>query len=279
MLRRIAAAAAAALALAAPASGADKVKVDIVWLQLQREAPPVLSNLDPDPEDLGVAGARRGLTDNAATGRFLGHDYALTEITVAPGDDPGPAFEQALAAGQGAGVPGFGEAVAEGYFKLLSYKDEYEVARLHTETLETALAEAFGDHGKVTYHLAPPILGRKDAEGLPRKSEFGPWMGKAFRMLARLKVLRGTPLDPFGRTAERRLERRMIKDYERLVRELIAALTVENGSVAVDLARLPLKIRGFGHVKLANAERAAEERTVLLAQFRTGGTPMPQAAE
>ena len=185
---------------------------------------------------------------------------------------------KAQAAEDGAGVQGFAEAVAEGYFKLLSYKDEYEVARLHSQTLDTALAEAFGSHGKVTYHLAPPILGRKDGEGRPRKSEFGPWMAKAFRILARFKMLRGTPLDPFGRAAERRMERAMIKEFQTMVAEVIPALTPENAPLAVELARLPLQVRGFGHVKQENAERVAEERAALLAQFRSGEAPITQAA-
>jgi indolepyruvate ferredoxin oxidoreductase len=173
----------------------------------------------------------------------------------------------------------FAGAVAEGYFKLLSYKDEYEVARLHTETLEAALAEAFGDVSRVTYHLAPPILARKDSEGRPVKSEFGPWMARAFRILARFRFLRGTPLDPFGRSAERRAERRMIRDYEAMIEETLGKLDAANASTATELARLPLKVRGFGHVKMDNAERVAEERAVLLEQFRAGGMPVPQAAE
>ena len=177
------------------------------------------------------------------------------------------------------GGGGLTEAVAEGYFKLLSYKDEYEVARLHTETLDAALAEAFGDVGRVTYHLAPPILGRKDSEGRPVKTEFGPWMARAFRILARFKFLRGTPLDPFGRSVERRMERRMIRDYVALIGEILDKLDAANVETATDLARLPLRVRGFGHVKLANAERVAEDRAALLEQFRSGGMPVPQAAE
>jgi len=177
------------------------------------------------------------------------------------------------------GATGLTEAVAEAYFKLLAYKDEYEVARLHTETLETALSEAFDNVRRVTYHMAPPILGRKDSEGQPVKSEFGPWMGKALRLLARFRFLRGTPLDPFGYSAERRMERQMIRDYEKLVGELLGKLDASNAPIAVELARLPLQVRGFGHVKLANAQRAAEERMVLLEQFRSGAAPVPQAAE
>jgi indolepyruvate ferredoxin oxidoreductase len=179
---------------------------------------------------------------------------------------------------EAAGVTGVAEAVAEGYFKLLAYKDEYEVARLHAETLEAALGEAFEGVRRVTYHLAPPILGRKDAEGRPVKTEFGPWMGRVFRALARLRFLRGTPFDPFGYAAERRMERRMIRDYERLMKELLAGLDARNAPAAVELARLPLKVRGFGHVKRANAERAAAEREALLQRFRAGEA-VPQAAE
>ncbi|MFQ5567399.1 MAG: DUF6537 domain-containing protein, partial [Paracoccaceae bacterium] len=186
---------------------------------------------------------------------------------------------RAQEAEQALGVSGFAEAVAEGYFKLLSYKDEYEVARLHTETLDKALADAFDHVGRVTYHLAPPILGRKDSDGRPVKTEFGPWMARAFRILSRFRFLRGTPLDPFGRSAERRLERRMIRDYEALIGELLEKLTPANAEMATELARLPLQVRGFGHVKLASAERVAQERAALLERFRSGKTPVPQAAE
>ncbi|HUF85867.1 MAG TPA: indolepyruvate ferredoxin oxidoreductase family protein [Thermohalobaculum sp.] len=176
------------------------------------------------------------------------------------------------------GVSGFAEAVAEGYFKLLAYKDEYEVARLHAETLDAALGEAFDGVRRVTYHLAPPILGRKDSEGRPVKTEFGPWMGRVFGALARLRFLRATPLDPFGYSAERRMERRMIRDYQALIGELLGGLDPRNARLATELARLPLKVRGFGHVKRANAERAAAEREALLERFRAGET-VPQAAE
>ena len=99
------------------------------------------------------------------------------------------------------------------------------------------------------------------------------------RLLARLRFLRGSLFDPFGYTAERRMERRMIRDYEKLIGEILGKLDAANAGVATELARLPLQVRGFGHVKLANAERVAEEREVLLGQFRSGGTPVPKAAE
>ncbi|MEM1385017.1 MAG: indolepyruvate ferredoxin oxidoreductase family protein [Pseudomonadota bacterium] len=185
---------------------------------------------------------------------------------------------QAKAAEDASGADGFAEAVAEGYFKLLSYKDEYEVARLHAETLQQALAENFDGVGKVTFHLAPPLLGRRDAEGKPVKTEFGPWMMRAFKLLAKGKILRGTPLDPFGYTAERRMERRLITTYERDMQTAMEA-TATHPEAAIALARLPLEIRGFGHVKERNAQAAAETREVLLAELKSAPTPLRQAAE
>lgn len=177
------------------------------------------------------------------------------------------------------GTEGFAEAVAEGYFKLLAYKDEYEVARLHVETLETELGDAFDNVGKISFHMAPPLFGRKDAEGKPIKTKFGPWMFRALKVLRALRWVRGTPLDIFGYSAERRSERAAIQDYARLVDELIRGLTAEKVGLAAEIARLPLKVRGFGHVKAANADAVAREQAALLAQFRSSGTPTAQAAE
>ncbi|HSF96559.1 MAG TPA: indolepyruvate ferredoxin oxidoreductase family protein [Thermohalobaculum sp.] len=187
--------------------------------------------------------------------------------------------DQARDAEAATGATGFAEAVAEGYFKLLSYKDEYEVARLHSQTLGTALDQAFDSVGKVTYHMAPPLFARKDAEGRPVKGEYGRWMGTAMRLLAKFRFLRATPLDPFGYSAERRMERRMIREYRGLMREILRDLDASNAAAAIQLARLPRKVRGFGHVKLANAARAAEERAVLIERFRSGAMPHLRAAE
>jgi indolepyruvate ferredoxin oxidoreductase len=173
----------------------------------------------------------------------------------------------------------FALAVAKGYHKLLAYKDEYEVARLHAETLERAVAEHFTDVRAMRFHLAPPILGRKDAQGRPVKSEFGPWMLRAFGLLAKFKGLRGTPLDPFGRTAERRMERRLIAEYEADIDRVQAAATPDTREIALALAELPLAIRGFGHVKAAAAEAAARRRAELLAAYEAGGWPVLKAAE
>ncbi len=172
----------------------------------------------------------------------------------------------------------FGKAVAKGYHKLLAYKDEYEVARLHSETLEAQVVEAFEGTEKMRFHLAPPILGKKAKDGTPVKSEFGPWILKAFKLLARLKSLRGTPLDIFGYTAERKMERGLIREYAKNLKEVSAAFTPETRDLAIAWAELPLQIRGFGHVKAANAESAAKRRAELLQAIRSGGAPAAQKA-
>ncbi len=173
----------------------------------------------------------------------------------------------------------FGTAVAKGYHKLLAYKDEYEVARLHRETLQSAIDAKFEGVTGMRFHLAPPILGRKDAKGRPVKSEFGPWMMRAFGVLSRLKVLRGTPFDPFGRTAERRMERALIKQYQADIDALIADWPSEKADIAINLAELPLQIRGFGHVKEAHAAAAEKRREDLLAALKSTRTPELRAAE
>ncbi len=179
----------------------------------------------------------------------------------------------------GGRADGFAEAAAFGLFKLMSYKDEYEVARLHSETLEAQVAEKFDGVEKIQFHLAPPILGRKDGHGRPVKTTFGPWMMPVFKRLAKMKHLRGTMWDPFGYTAERKGERRAIDEHEALIGELCKGLKAETHSVAVQLAGLPLQIKGFGHVKAANEAAAAKRREELLAEFRAGGAPRLKAAE
>ena len=172
------------------------------------------------------------------------------------------------------------EAVARGYFKLLAYKDEYEVARLHADSgLLARIAEQFEGDYRVAFHLAPPMLAPRDPDtGLPRKRRFGPWMLPAFRILAKLKRLRGTAFDPFGYTAERRMERQLIREYEALIEELLAGLTSANYQTAVALASLPEKIRGFGHVKLAAVEAVRREQSALLVQFRSRAPALADAA-
>jgi indolepyruvate ferredoxin oxidoreductase len=186
---------------------------------------------------------------------------------------------RALVERAAAADPELGLAVAKSYHKLLAYKDEYEVARLHAESLERMIDEGFVGTRTIRFHLAPPIFGRKDASGQPVKSEFGPWMLRAFKILARFKGLRGTPLDPFGRTAERRMERRLIADYEADLDRLIAGLTPATREVAIARAALPLEIRGFGHIKARAAEVAEARRAELMASFDAGGPAQRHAAE
>jgi indolepyruvate ferredoxin oxidoreductase len=171
--------------------------------------------------------------------------------------------------------PQMKEAVAEGYHKVLAYKDEYEVARLLLETKSKA-QETFDGDLKVTYHLAPPMVTKVGSDGRPMKKAYGDKMARAFPVLARMKRLRGTPLDPFGYTAERRMERALIKEYEGDMKTLIKAEHLDNDA-AIALARLPLSIRGFGPVKDANAREAAKQREALLAKLKA--SPIKHAAE
>jgi indolepyruvate ferredoxin oxidoreductase len=171
------------------------------------------------------------------------------------------------------------EAVATGYHKLLAYKDEYEVARLHVANAEALTREAFEGDLKLSFHLAPPILGGKLVNGRPRKREFGPWVLTLFGVLARLKGLRGTPLDLFGYSAERRMERALIAEYERDMREVLAKIAPETRDIAREIAALPAQVRGFGPVKEASVKAYRARRDELMAAFRAGGTPVSKAAE
>lgn len=153
------------------------------------------------------------------------------------------------------------EAAAQALFRLMSYKDEYEVARLYTDgEFAKALKDQFEGPVRLSFHLAPPILGRRDkATGHLRKQRFGPWVMPLFRVLSRMKRLRGTRLDPFGYTAERRSERILIREYESILDRLTVELSAENLAAAIELAAMPLSIRGYGHIK----ERA-------IANYRNG---------
>jgi indolepyruvate ferredoxin oxidoreductase len=173
------------------------------------------------------------------------------------------------------------DTVARALFKVMAYKDEYEVARLYTDgEFLRRIADQFDGDYQLNFHLAPPLRAERDpATGHLRKRSYGPRMLLAFRLLARLRWLRGTRLDPFGRSAERRAERRLIAEYQALLDEILARLTPENHATAVALAALPLEIRGFGHVKEANLRRAEEKQTALLARFRAAPAPQVLAAE
>jgi indolepyruvate ferredoxin oxidoreductase len=162
------------------------------------------------------------------------------------------------------------EAVARYYFKLLAIKDEYEVARLYTdgEFVKRVAAQFEGDY-KFRFYLAPPLTSGPDPKtGEPRKRSYGPWMMSAFRVLAAMRKLRGTPLDVFGKTAERRRERQLITDYEALIEELLPRLAAHNHGLAVELAGIPEHIRGYGHVKERHLKAAKAKEAELVAAFR-----------
>jgi indolepyruvate ferredoxin oxidoreductase len=189
----------------------------------------------------------------AARYRALADKVTAAERTAMPGS-------QALAI-----------AVAKYYAKLLAYKDEYEVARLHVDPLfrERIAAQFEGDYA-LHFHLAPPAVSHPDpVTGRIKKKEFGPWMMTAFGVLARLKWLRGTAFDPFARSEDRKLERRLIADYEALVAEILASLSAENHATAVALAALPENIRGYGHIKEGNVASVRKRQEELLAAFRS----------
>ncbi len=174
------------------------------------------------------------------------------------------------------------EAVARNYFKLLAYKDEYEVARLYTDPVfMDAVREQFDGDYKLKFHLAPPIMSRIDPDtGEPEKKAFGPWMMKAFGLLARFKGLRGTKLDIFGYSEERKHERALIREYEALVDDVLKGLSEANREIAAELLSIPAMIRGFGHVKERNIAKAKAAEKQLLAAFRDpGASPSAKAAE
>jgi indolepyruvate ferredoxin oxidoreductase len=175
--------------------------------------------------------------------------------------------------GGASGLP-LTRAVAANLAKLMAYKDEYEVARLYADPayLEKLRQQFDGVPGrdyKLYFHLAPPLLAKRDEHGHLQKKRFGPWILPAFRVLAKLKALRGTPFDVFGHTAERRDERRLIADYIALVDEFCATLDTGRLPVALQLANLPDDIRGFGHVKARNMAAAEKKRERLLEAYRT----------
>jgi indolepyruvate ferredoxin oxidoreductase len=178
------------------------------------------------------------------------------------------------------GLSGLAEAVARNLFKLMAYKDEYEVARLYADgEFLRKLHRQFDGDFTLEFHLAPPLFAKRDpVTGELQKSAYGPWVFRAFKLLARLRRLRGTAFDIFGRTAERRMERQLIDDYEGLIRELTASLGPGNHALALELARLPEQIRGFGHVKERNIKKAKEREASLLAAFRHPA-PTATAAE
>jgi indolepyruvate ferredoxin oxidoreductase len=189
---------------------------------------------------------------------------------------------QAVEAARAPGKTALADAVARYLFKLMAYKDEYEVARLYADEsfLRQVNGELGGEHLRFHVHLAPPLLARRDkVTGEPRKMTFGPWIFPLFRLLAKFRFLRATAFDPFGYSTERRTERALVRDYEAMLEEVLAKLEPDNHHVAVGLAAIPEKIRGFGHVKLRHLKAAKADEAALLEQFRAGPAPLLKAAE
>jgi len=178
--------------------------------------------------------------------------------------------ERVKAAEAALGGTRLSQAVARYLFKLMAYKDEYEVARLHTDPAFTQrIAAQFEGDYRIVHHLAPPALARKDAQGRLVKQSFGPWVRRAFGLLARCKGLRGTAFDPFGRTEERRTERQLIDEYRACVEQLLAQLTPERLALAVEIASVPEDIRGYGHVKQRHLEAARKKWGALMERWRS----------
>jgi len=167
------------------------------------------------------------------------------------------------------GTTALTEAVARYAFKLMAYKDEYEVARLYTAgDFEKRVRDTFDGDFKIHFHLAPPLLARRDSEGHLRKGEYGSWVFGAFKLVAKLKGLRGTAFDIFGYTAERKMERALIGEYFATVEELLAKLDRDNHALAVEIATIPEHIRGYGHIKEANLAKARARWDELTALWR-----------
>ena len=171
----------------------------------------------------------------------------------------------------------FTRAVAQSLFKLMAYKDEYEVARLYTDpAFRQSLEQQFEGDLKLSFYMAPPVISRARQGEPPRKIELGGWMLPAMRILAKGKMLRGSALDLFGRTDERRMERQLIEQYEARVRELLPQLKADNMRLATDVAALPMTMRGFGHVKQANVVLARIREAELLHRLDPERYPAPE---
>ena len=171
------------------------------------------------------------------------------------------------------------KAVARYFAKLMAYKDEYEVARLYTDgQFEAALKNQFENWESLSFHMAPPLMAKPGSDGRVKKLQFGGWMWKGLRVLAQFKGLRGGAFDVFGYTAERRMERALINEYEGLVDELLRDLSGDKLELAVQLARLPERIRGYGHVKHANVQAVKKQWSEMLGRYRAPSSAAAQPA-
>ncbi|MFP6727230.1 MAG: DUF6537 domain-containing protein [Alphaproteobacteria bacterium] len=225
---------------------------------------------EPDDDDLPALVDRRKLDLTAYQSRRLARRYAALVSEVQAKEQEVTPGHQDLAI-----------AVARNLFKLMAYKDEYEVARLYSDgRFQEALTQQFEGDYTLTFHLAPPIWSKMNVEtGQPMKQDFGPWMATVMGWMARFRFLRGTRFDIFGRTGERRMDRRLIAEYEEMVGEILVALKIDNRSLAVRLANVPQLITGFGHVKTQHCRDALALRDRLLTEWRNPGSGLTEAAE
>jgi indolepyruvate ferredoxin oxidoreductase len=254
-----------------------------------------LAALDPDAvarvafgtTPAGAAGAMPGALDDEVLSRNLDELIARREAFLTDYQNAAYAREyralvERVRAAERKVAPDstrLSEAVARYHFKLMAYKDEYEVARLYTSgDFVKKVAEQFEGDYRLHFNLAPPLLARRDAEGRLVKREYGPWMLRAFGLLAKLKGLRGTAFDIFGYTEERRGERQLIADYRKCVDELLAGLAADNLDLAVEIASIPEHIRGFGHVKHAHLQRARARWLELMERWRHPAPARREAA-
>jgi len=167
------------------------------------------------------------------------------------------------------------ESVARNLFKLMAYKDEYEVARLHADpAFQQRIRDQFEGDFQLKFHLAPPLLAKTNDKGELVKQSYGPWMLSVFGLLSKFKGLRGTALDVFGKTEERRMERALIVQYRQSLEEVLKSLNASNHALAIDIAQIPEQIKGFGHVKARNAAAAQSQWARLMGQWRD---PLQQA--
>lgn len=175
-----------------------------------------------------------------------------------------------------AGSNRFTEAVARSLFKLMAYKDEYEVARLHSGAdFRKQIEDMFEGPVRLVHHLAPPLFAKKNANGELVKRAYGPWMHSAFGALAKFRRLRGTAFDPFGYTAERRKERAAIGEYRDAIEALLPSLSEQNIDLALEIARLPQEVRGYGHVKESQAAAARIRMEQLITRWHGADREAP----
>jgi indolepyruvate ferredoxin oxidoreductase len=173
------------------------------------------------------------------------------------------------------GKTALSEAVARYLFKLMAYKDEYEVARLQSDPAFLQRIDSMfeGDY-TLNYHLAPPMTAKRNEKGELQKKKYGPSMLRNFRLLAKLKGLRGGPLDFFGRTEERQTERALIQQYRANIEEVLKLLNADNHATAVEIARIPEQIKGYGHVKERNLHAARARWAELMETYRRPVNPV-----